>query len=176
MEPEQFTALRESLGLSVFWLAHNARIKEADILMWEKGDRKVPKPAIKLLTQISDIIDEAEQKLFDIYIKPDNVSNKSRTVVLLRYICDEDLWTYQSDFAPLPVTTHNILLERINKRLASFGTKMITVYMLRDQYEHWRNKNNLDDDAAARAAWIVIQITDSDEDDLIEGNIIIAVY
>jgi hypothetical protein len=32
MKAAKFKSLRESLGLSVSWLAHNARIEEADLL------------------------------------------------------------------------------------------------------------------------------------------------
>jgi hypothetical protein len=122
-------------------------------------------------------MDEFAQQLTAIYINHPNINNKPQTIVLLRYICDEDLWTYQSEFAPLPVVTHNILLDRIKGKLTTHGINMITVYMLPDQYELWRNENNVDnDDAAARAAWMAVQVTDDDEKGPIEGDITIAVY
>jgi hypothetical protein len=167
--------LRESFGLSVSWLARNAKIAEADILAWEKGGRRPPKAAEKMLTEISDSMNQFEQVLLNIQKMTGNNKKEVLTVVLPHFTCSEDLWKYIPEFDPLPLTTYNIMLERANKRLASQGAKMKTVYMLPEQYKLWRNENNVDDDISARARWIALQISESNEDDLKDIRYVIAV-
>jgi hypothetical protein len=176
MEATEFKTLREFLGLPISWLAHNTRVEEADIFAWEGGKRKIPNSAVELLTNISGILDEFEQNITNIYTHSNNVSNKPRTVVLLQYTCNEDLWRYQADFAPLPISTYNILLERVRNNLSRYGITMVTVFMLTDQYAIWLEKNQLSDDAAARGTWIAVQVSESDDNEIIEGDIVIAVY
>jgi hypothetical protein len=52
---------------------------------------------------------------------------------------------------------------------------MKTVYMLPEQYRLWRNENNVDDDISARARWIALQVSESNEDDLKDSSYVIAV-
>jgi hypothetical protein len=176
MEASDFKALRESLGLSPFWLAHNVRMEEADLHAWENGELLIPDDAVELLTSISGILAEIEKCVINLYTQSKIAKKKLRTVALLQYICCEDLWKYQPELAPLPITTHNILLDRIKQKLATYNIRMITVYMIPEQYEVWRNENNWADDAASRAAWAGIQVMESEDEDILEGDIEIAVY
>jgi DNA-binding XRE family transcriptional regulator len=123
MEATEFRDLRESFGLSVSWLARNAKIAEAAILAWEKGGRIPPNAAEKMLTEISNSMEQFEQELFFILKMTENIKKKVLTVVLPRFTCSEDLWKYIPEFDPLPLATYNILLECANKRLLLKGQK-----------------------------------------------------
>lgn len=151
MTPAELKTIRENLGLTVQWLAENAKVSHRSATYWEAGKGKVPDDVAALLESVAAKIqtaaDEAIKQVNNIAIAqglPDEI-------VLLRYKTDADLHKYRPDFIGLPVTCHAALLGIISRELRLMGIKASIAYFDEAAYLAWLSGRA--DNEGERAAW-----------------------
>ncbi|OJY94409.1 MAG: hypothetical protein BGP25_05305 [Lysobacterales bacterium 63-13] len=129
MTPAELKTHREALGLTVGWLAEQARVGERTVRYWESGRNAVPEDVADLIRRIemktramvTAALDSVGQILAEEGGSPESVD-------LRRYASDAELWSKHPAFRPLPATWHAVTLARIARELDARGIHSVIEY------------------------------------------------
>lgn len=148
MTGAELKTLRESMGLSVHWVARIMGVNDRTVNYWESGRFPQRRDMRDMMLDMEHILDTLVDRHEEEILKM-----QSKDVVLLRYRTDEDLYRFQPDFRNtlLPVTYHAALLARLTKRLNKKGINTRIFYMDVEAYEEWLNGRP--DSTALRSEW-----------------------
>lgn len=152
MNAAEMKTLRESLGLTVKWLADQAQVKERTVQYWEAGRNAVPEDVAGMLKSIdAQIWNIVGHTVLQIKKLADSEAELPERLDLIRYRTDEDLWHYQPEFKPLPATCHGMLLSRLIRKLDPLSIPVHIVYMQPEKYNTWLNGRH--DSSELRSQW-----------------------
>ncbi|MDR2837770.1 MAG: DUF1870 family protein [Azonexus sp.] len=147
--------IRESLGLSVSWLAAAANVEERTVRYWEARLDGVPDDVRLVIEQLERLAAETAERGLAV-IREQITANRSsaKPVLLLRYGNDDDLGRYQPDMAGLPATFHASILAKIRGALKKDDVEVVIRWFDASAYEAWRRTTHQTDSAALRAQFI----------------------
>jgi len=111
MHPAEFKTLREAVGLSISTLVKVIDVDERSIRKWESGKKKLPKDVIEAVVAIDQLLTDTANLAFDEFQKTPKDS-----VILHRYIEEEDYLTAHPEFEGLPITTYGVALFRLRQK------------------------------------------------------------
>lgn len=111
MHPAEFKTLREAVGLSISTLVKVIDVDERSIRKWESGKKKLPKDVIEAVVAIDQLLTDTANLAFDEFQKAPKDS-----VILHRYIEEEDYLTAHPEFEGLPITTYGVTLFRLRQK------------------------------------------------------------
>lgn len=111
MHPAEFKTLREAVGLSISTLVKVIDVDERSIRKWESGKKKLPQDAIDAVVAIDQLLTDTANLAFDEFQKTPKDS-----VILQRYIEEEDYLTAHPEFEGLPITTYGVALFRLRQK------------------------------------------------------------
>ena len=111
MHPSEFKTLREAVGLSISTLVKVIDVDERSIRKWESGKKKLPKDVIEAVVAIDQLLTDTANLAFDEFQKTPKDS-----VVLHRYIEEEDYLSAHPEFEGLPITTYGVALFRLRQK------------------------------------------------------------
>ncbi len=115
--------MRESLGLTVNWLAEQAGVGERTVRYWESGRNQVPDDVAATILRVESLVaDEVQRALKTLQ------SQQLQPIILRRYVTDSDLWQAQSTFSQLPTTCHAAMLSRLSRELEARGFRVVIEY------------------------------------------------
>ena len=113
--------LRESLGLSVEWVAEQTGMSANSIKNIESGAKKAPQSVMNFLKQIDAMIDNSVNQVVEQIVKAERLTGTlPEQLDLVRYNDDVDLWHYQPEFKPLPATCHAALINRLMDKISTY--------------------------------------------------------
>ena len=122
MTGAELKTLRESLGLSVAWLAVQAGVQERTVRYWESGRVAVPVDVAGLIARIEASTGEhVAQALAVVAETTADQGAAPESVDLRRYGTDDELWRAHPGLRPLPATWHAATLARVRRALAEQG-------------------------------------------------------
>lgn len=152
MTPAELKTIRESLGLTLQWLADQAQVKMRTAQYWESGRSAVPDDVAQMLIGL----DEQFWQLIADYLEQvkeiaDENGSLPEEIVLLRYRTDADLWKFHPDFQPIPASAHAALLSRMRRKLWEIGVPSIIEYMEPAEYLAWLDGR--EDSEELRSEW-----------------------
>lgn len=124
MTPAELKTIRENLGLTVKWLAENAKVSHRTATYWEAGKGKVPDDVAGLLEKISGTVQKAAGET----VRQANGLCAPDGITLFRYRTDDDLHKYRDDFKGLPTTCHAASLGIALRELRRMGIKCHVAY------------------------------------------------
>ncbi len=152
MTGAELNTLRKSLGLPVSWVAERSGVRQRSVNYWESGRFAVPDDVAELLVQTENRLRER----FEMYFAAISRATYADPVVLFRYRSDEDLWLFEPDFAPLPNSTHAMLISWLWLPQEQDGIKTAgVVWMEPEEYHLWLRDGNLKDSFCTRSMWAV---------------------
>lgn len=129
MTPAELKTLREALGLSQDQLARLAGVQGRTIRHWEAGRNSAPDDVAAMVARIDAGLDrQVQQALTTARELIAQAGRLPDCIDLLRYRTDADLWAAHPDYAPLPVTTHAVMLARTRRALADLKVASRIVY------------------------------------------------
>ena len=111
MHPAEFKTLREAVGLSISTLVKVIDVDERSIRKWESGKKKLPQDVIDAVVAIDQLVTNTANLAFDEFQKTPKDS-----VILQRYIEEEDYLTAHPEFEGLPITTYGVALFRLRQK------------------------------------------------------------
>ncbi len=135
--------MRENFCLSVPWLSEQAGVQVRTMRDWESGRTLVPEDVSQILARIDLQLNEAAEKLVD---TAKNGQENHQVwlfmdqVWLLRYRTDDELWSGNPTFKPLPITAYGVVLARAVKRLTALGLKTRIIYDNEKAYFKWLHR------------------------------------
>lgn len=121
MTSAELKTLRESLGLSVAWVAASAGVQRRTVEYWEAGRMAVPSDVEKTIRAIDWQFNHAAKQALQIAQEQRAIHGKPKTVDLRRYRTDAALWEAREDMHGFPVTAHATLLDRSRRLLEEDG-------------------------------------------------------
>lgn len=148
MPPAELKTLRESLGLTVQWMADQAGVKLRTAQYWESGRNRVPEDVAAMLESIDHAFEAATTETMAMI---QGLNPPPARVVLVRYRTEADLWEFRPDMKPLPATSHAALLSRLRRALWAIGVPSVIEWMEPEAYRAWLNGR--EDNETRRAAW-----------------------
>lgn len=160
MTPAELKTIRESLGLSINWIAEQFNVSIRSAQYWESGERSVPADVSEMLESLDRLIDEYVDDTVDLVQELIDSGERPNQVNLIRYRTDKDLQKYLPDMAAFPATTHAAMLYRIRKELSYIDIKTRIVYLDSADYEAWRSACSLENSEQTRSQWASIRSTD----------------
>ena len=152
MTGAELNTLRKALGLPVSWVAEQAGVRQRSVNYWESGRFAVPDDVAELLIQT----DKRLRERFEMRFAAVSQATYDDPFVLFRYRSDEDLWSFEPDFAPLPNSTHAMLISWLWLSYAQEqdGIKPpCIIWMEPEEYHLWLRDGNLKDSFFARSMW-----------------------
>ena len=123
MHPAEFKTLREALGLSISTLVKVIDVDERTLRKWESGKKKLPQGVIDSLVAVDTLVDTTAQQLFSRL-----QATAQDSVVLHRFIDEEDLLTAHPEFEGLPMSTYGVVLSRVKQRFSDLGMPVSIEY------------------------------------------------
>ncbi len=126
MTSAEFKTIRESCGLPVQWLADRLGVRRRSVDYWETGEFSVKRDAAALVTNIDLILETCVKNALAVVAEQtESQGNPPKSVNLVRYRTDDDLWRSRPDFGELriPATAHAAMLSRLSHRLADMGIR-----------------------------------------------------
>lgn len=127
MHPAEFKTLREAVGLSISTLVKVIDVDERTLRKWESGKKKLPQGVIDSLLGIDDLLNTTADQIFKIE-KEALDKRGDNSVVLKRYIEEEDLLTAFPEFEGLPMTSFAVVLFRIRQKFIDLGASVSIIY------------------------------------------------
>jgi predicted transcriptional regulator len=124
MHPAEFKTLREAVGLSISTLVKVIDVDERSIRKWESGKKKLPVDVIESLVGIDQLITDTAERAFAEFQKEPQDS-----VVLERYIEEEDYLNAHPEFEGLPITTYSVVLFRLRQKYIDLGIPVSIEYV-----------------------------------------------
>lgn len=151
MTSAEFKTMRESLGLTIPWVADNAGVKLRTVQYWEAGRMSVPADVVNMLDHIDQRLNISVAQAIA-YIDEMTIQHGTPVeITLVRYRNDTDLWRFRPDMKPLPATTHAAMLSRLRRVLWSKSIPSVIEFMDPNEYREWLAGRP--DTEAKRAAW-----------------------
>lgn len=124
MHPAEFKTLREAVGLSISTLVKVIDVDERSIRKWESGKKKLPADVIESLVGIDQLITDTTERAFVEFQK-----DPKDSVVLERYIEEEDYLNAHPEFEGLPITTYSVVLFRLRQKYMDLGIPVSIEYV-----------------------------------------------
>lgn len=124
MHPAEFKTLREAVGLSISTLVKVIDVDERSIRKWESGKKKLPVDVIESLVGIDQLITDTAERAFVEFQK-----DPKDSVVLERYIEEEDYLNAHPEFEGLPITTYSVVLFRLRQKYMDLGIPVSIEYV-----------------------------------------------
>ena len=128
MTSAELKTLRESLGLSVAWVAASAGVQRRTVEYWEAGRMAVPADVEKTIRAIDWQLTHSAQHALKIAQEQRAIRGAPHTVNLRRSRTDAALWDARTDMHGFPVTTHAALLVRSRRLLEDDGFTVVINY------------------------------------------------
>ncbi len=128
MSPAELKTLRESLGLTLNWVAEQAGVYVRTAQYWESGRQAPPADVVEMLQRLDAQIDRVVIETLDTYADVAETHGEPENIELYRYRKNEQLWSDKPDMMPLPVTYHAAMLHRASKALRNIGLTVSIVY------------------------------------------------
>lgn len=126
MTGAELRTLRETMGISVVWLAQNTQerrehrhgVNRRSVTMWETGDVPVPDDVAQMilsirinwLTWIQACIETALESINE---ASNSLGSPPADIDIYRYKTDHDLWVAHPGFQGLPATHHAAGIARV---------------------------------------------------------------
>lgn len=124
MHCAEFKTLREAVGLSISTLVKVIDVDERSIRKWESGKKKLPQDVVDAVLAIDQLInDTANQAFAEFQASP------QESVVLKRYIEEEDFLNAHPEFEGLPITTYGVSLFRLRQKFIDAGIAVSIEYI-----------------------------------------------
>ncbi|MEY8205484.1 MAG: DUF1870 family protein [Bermanella sp.] len=123
MHPAEFKTLREALGLSISTLVKVIDVDERTLRKWESGKKKLPQGVIDSLVAVDTLVNNSADQLFSRL-----QATAQDSVVLHRFIDEEDLLTAHPEFEGLPMSTYGVVLSRVKQRFSDLGMPVSIEY------------------------------------------------
>lgn len=149
MTAAELKTLRESLGLTLKWVADQAGVKLRTAQYWEQGENQVPADVAEMLKNVNNQLWAMVEQTSETIKEAIKEHGSPAQIDLVRYRTDADLWRFQPEFSPLPATCHGMLLSRIMREIDFLPVRII--YMQPENYEAWLNGRK--DSSELRARW-----------------------
>lgn len=129
MTGAELKTLRESLGLTVQWVADQSKVRLRTAQYWEAGRNKVPADVAALIARTEA---RTRTMVANALAQIDEVTQAQvgtlEAVDLRRYASDAELWRKHPDCKPLPATWHATMLARITRALEAKGVSSTIQY------------------------------------------------
>jgi transcriptional regulator with XRE-family HTH domain len=123
MHAAEFKTLREAIGLTISTLVKVIDVDERTIRKWESGKKKLPAGVIESVVAIDQLLtDTANQMFSEIQQTPKD------SVVLGRFIEEEDLLNAHPEFEGLPMSSHGVVLFRLRQKFIDAGVAVSIEY------------------------------------------------
>ncbi len=123
MHAAEFKTLREAVGLSISTLVKVIDVDERSIRKWESGKKKVPQDVVERLVEIDALISDTAKNEFS------NIQKSSQeSVVLHRFIEEDDFHNAHPEFEDLPLTTYGVMLFRLRQKFIDLGVPVSIEY------------------------------------------------
>lgn len=119
----EFKTLREALGLSISTLVKVIDVDERTIRKWESGKKKLPQGVIDSLVDVDTLVNKTVEALFETFKQ-----SAENSVVLYRFIEEEDLLTTYPEFEGLPMMTYGVVLQRLKLKLNALDVSVSIEY------------------------------------------------
>jgi transcriptional regulator with XRE-family HTH domain len=123
MHQAEFKTLREALGLSISTLVKVIDVDERTLRKWESGKKKLPQGVIDSLVGIDTLLTNTANALFEQVTK-----TPQESVVLYRFIDEEDLLEQHPEFEGLPMSSYGVVLFRARQKLIDLGIPVSIEY------------------------------------------------
>jgi len=121
MSAAEFKTLREAVGLSISTLVKVIDVDERSIRKWESGKKKVPQDVFEKVVAIDQLItDTANAEIEKFKQAPTD------SVVLYRFIDEDDLHEQHSEFEGLPIMSYGAMIYRLRQKYLDLGV-MVTI-------------------------------------------------
>jgi transcriptional regulator with XRE-family HTH domain len=154
MNGAELKTIRESLGLSLQWLADKASVSHRSAAYWEAG-AKIPNDVIKLILSLEKSVNNAvANALISIIDATENQQGLPDRIVLVRYKTDQDLWRFRKDMAGFPASYHASILYRLRTEITKLGIACHVVWLDPIKYIEWLG--NREDSESMRSAWAAL--------------------
>lgn len=155
MTPAELKTTRESLGLSVAWLAERAGVQERTVRYWEIGHMPVPADVAQLIEAVDSSIENGVSLFRKWFAAAREAAGRLPVdrdkILLIRYRTDEELWAFRPDMRGLPATCHAALISRVRRALWAEGAHSVIQFMDPHAYHDWLAGR--EDTEALRSAW-----------------------
>ncbi|TAL87484.1 MAG: DUF1870 family protein [Candidimonas sp.] len=156
MTSAELKTIRESLGLSLQWVADQAHVQLRTAQYWESGRNQVPADVAQMLTALDEQLwGVVAETLKQVQTLAEQSGALPEQIALIRYRNDADLWAFRPDFKPMPVGTHAALLSRVRRKLWEIGVPSVIEYMEPEIYKKWLAERQ--DNESLRAQWALEQ-------------------
>jgi transcriptional regulator with XRE-family HTH domain len=123
MHAAEFKTLREATGLTISTLVKVIDVDERTIRKWESGKKKLPADVIESVVSIDQLLTDTANQLFTELNKPSGES-----VVLDRFIEEEDLLNAYPQFEGLPMSSYGVVLFRLRQKFIDAGVEVSIQY------------------------------------------------
>jgi DNA-binding XRE family transcriptional regulator len=123
MHAAEFKTLREAVGLTISTLVKVIDVDERTIRKWESGKKKLPADVIESVVAIDQLLTDTANQLFIERNQPSN-----GTVVLDRFIEEEDLLNAYPQFEGLPMSSYGVVLFRLRQKFIDAGVEVSIQY------------------------------------------------
>ena len=137
LSPEEFKALRESVGLTVEGLAQLGDVEPSEILAWESGKKPILGEAKATLLQMEKRLEREVDGIRKLLAEKKNAGNGEHFLSMPRFKSDEDYWAYYPQDLYIPVTHYYEMLNRIEKVLLEVGVMPVFYPYDHEQYLRW---------------------------------------
>ena len=123
MSAAEFKTLREAAGLSISTLVKVIDVDERSIRKWESGKKNVPQDVFDQVVAIDQLITDTANAEFE------NVKGHAgQSVVLYRYVDQDDLYEAFPDFDGLPIMSYAAVIYRLRQKLLDAGFSVSIEY------------------------------------------------
>lgn len=123
MHPAEFKTLREALGLTISTLVKVIDVDERTIRKWESGKKKLPQGVIDSLNAIDALLNTTADNLFNSVAQ-----DAQQSVILYRFIEEEDLLSEHPEFEGLPMSSYGVVLFRVRQRFIGLNIPVSIEY------------------------------------------------
>jgi transcriptional regulator with XRE-family HTH domain len=123
MHPAEFKTQREALGLTISTLVKVIDVDERTIRKWESGKKKLPQGVIDSLSAIDAMLTSTASNLFK-----QLQETPQETVILYRFIEEEDLLNAHPEFEGLPMSSYGVVLFRVRQHFIELGIPVSIEY------------------------------------------------
>ena len=123
MNAAEFKTLREAVGLSISTLVKVIDVDERSIRKWESGKKKAPQDVVARLEEIDSLISQTAKNAYSEFQK-----SPQDSVVLYRFIEEDDYHVAHPEFADLPLSTFGVMLFRLRQKYIDAGVSVSIEY------------------------------------------------
>ncbi|ENZ77983.1 MULTISPECIES: helix-turn-helix domain-containing protein [Ralstonia] len=137
MSPAELRTFRESLGLSIPWMANNFNVPLERVTGWEIGRCPLPEGVTEALVRIDLLIETTVESRVAALLAARDRGELPGAAVLLRFWNDEDLWRFYPELQPLSSAAYGTLLTRLSRELRARGIESCMEYLDATRYLAW---------------------------------------